>query len=356
MGARILRFPARIPEEPLPNPVRKTVPTGALALLGHPVGHSLSPLIHNTALRTLGHDPRYVACDVLPADLVTAVRGLAALGFVGANVTIPYKEAVLPLVDRLTERARAVGAVNTLNISPAGTIEGDNTDEAGFAAPLESFAGSISGRDVVVFGAGGAARAVLFALLTRYSPRRLTVLGRRPEQAASLCAAFATRAGSCELRAGTLSAPGGRRAADNLDSAPAQNRRAADTPADAGASSGRAAGTRRSEIAASDQEDLEAVRSASLVVNATPLGMSPQVDSTPWTDASIFSAGQLVYDLVYRPAETRLLREARAAGAHGIGGLPMLIAQAATAFEVWTGQPMPLEAVTRAVEAALAPA
>lgn len=302
---------------------------GALGILGHPVGHSLSPLIHNTALRALGQEPRYVACDVVPADLESAMRGLAALGFAGANVTIPHKEAALRLVDRLTDRARAVGAVNTLNLVRSGgraTIEGDNTDEAGFAQPLEPFRESIAGRDVVVFGAGGAARAVLYALLTRFSPGRLTVLGRRPEQAEALCAAFKPRAGACELHAGTLPSPRGE---------------------GAGGSPGASTGQDKSASA------FDTVRCASLVVNTTPLGMIPHAESTPWADVSTFSAGQLVYDLVYRPAETRLMRDARMAGARAIGGLPMLITQAAAAFEGWTGTPMPVDEVTRAVQSAL---
>ena len=313
---------------------------GALGILGHPVAHSLSPLIHNTALHALGHEPRYVACDVIPADLESAIRGLTALGFAGANVTIPHKEAVLPLVDRLTDRARAVGAVNTLNITRSGgivAIEGDNTDEAGFAKPLEPFGGSIAGRDVVVFGAGGAARAVLYALLTRFSPRRLTVLSRRPEQAEALCAAFRPRASACGLLAGTLPSPHAGRLAGAMGASAG------------GATDATHASTSQTAFALA----FDTVRTASLVVNTTPLGMIPHAESTPWADVSAFSAGQLVYDLVYRPAETRLMRDARTAGAQVIGGLPMLIAQAAVAFEGWTGTPMPVDEVTQAIKAAL---
>ncbi len=277
--------------------------TRLITLLGHPVEHSLSPLIHNTAFQAQGVNAMYVATPVRPDALEAAVEGLRALHLLGANVTTPHKEAVQPLLDEVTEQAAAVGAVNTIvrDETEAGPdrLRGDNTDVEGFLAPLDDEVDEgLDGAPMLVFGAGGAARAVVYGLLDRYRPERLTIVARRPEQAEGLAADLAEHDTKDALRASTF------------------------------------------EGAALS------VRTSRLVVNATPLGMAPdRRGQTPWPDSSDFGPDHIVYDLVYTPEATRLLQEAKAQGATPIGGLDMLVEQAAAAYQQWTGREMPRGAV-----------
>jgi len=280
--------------------------TQPVALLGYPVGHSRSPLIHNTAFQAQGLNYVYLALPVAPSDLKAAVGGLRALHFRGANVTIPHKEAVLPLMDTLSSQAAAVGAVNTIVCRRAEqegpvTLYGDNTDVAGFLAPLALLAASLQEVDMLVFGAGGAARAVVYALLTTFRPARLTIAARNQAQAERLATAFAAYDTRAALRTMPL------------------------------------------------KDAAAAARTSRLLVNATPLGMAPLEDYTPLQTPA--STGQIVYDLVYTP--TRLLREAASHGAIALGGLEMLIGQAAASYIQWTGHPMPTEVVRAALQAGL---
>lgn len=279
--------------------------TRLAVLLGDPVAHSLSPLIHNTAFRAAGLNAVYLATRV-PAELLgNAVAGLRALEVMGANVTIPHKRAVLPHLDVLTPEAEAVGAVNTITRLADGPLRGDNSDAAGFLRGLGTDA--LRGADALVFGSGGAARAVVYALLTALRPASLTIAARTLSKGEALADAFSRFDKSNALRVVPL--------------------------AEAGA----------------------ALRRSRLVVNATPLGMHPHAEETAWIRAEDFGPEHTVYDLVYTPAETRLLRDAARRGARTVGGLAMLIGQAAAAFEQWTGQPMPLDAVREALRRRLNP-
>ena len=276
--------------------------TKLVLLIGDPVEHSLSPRIHNTAFATHEINAVYAASQVGANDLRAAVDGLRALRVLGANVTIPHKEEIAPLLDTLTDRARAVGAVNTIVSTPSDTgalrLRGDNTDVAGFLAPIDK-ANGLDGTRMTILGAGGAARAVAYGLGTTYAPDTLTVAARRPEQAEALLDALSSHLNTTTT---TLQA----------------------MPLD---------------------EAHPAVSASRLVVNATPVGMAPNTNATPWPDAACFTPDHLVYDLVYTPRRTRLLREAEAHGAATQGGLAMLIGQAAAAYKQWTGQSMPIAAV-----------
>lgn len=272
-------------------------PSGLVVLLGDPVAHSVSPQIHTAAFAEAGIDAVYVACRVEASAFGAAVDGLWALGALGANVTVPHKTAALGAATEASDEARAVGAANTLVRGPRGW-RAENTDVAGFLAGLD--AEQFAGRPAVVLGAGGAARAVVYALVTHVRSSHVTVTARDPERARAL-------ARDARAWGGTVDGVG-------MDSAP--------------------------------------VRDAALVVNATPVGTG-DADATPWPNAGDFGPHQTVYDLVYRPERTRLLRDAEARGATVVGGLPMLVAQAAASFRLWTGVDMDTGAAARAARTAL---
>lgn len=275
--------------------------TRLLGLVGHPIGHSLSPVMHNAALAAAGLDLAYVAVDVDADTLPVVLGGLDAFGFVGVNVTVPHKQAVASACATLTDEAAVVGAVNTVVVTADG-LHGHNTDTTGFLAGLPT---DLSAGHAVVVGAGGAARAVVVAL-TR-TGWAVTVVARRGDAAAALVAQLAGNGGT-ELAVAEL-------ASFDLAGAPA------------------------------------AVAAADLVVNATPLGLAGE----PLPDAFMrLRPDQAAYDLVYNPARTPFLVAAEAAGARVIGGLEMLVNQAAAAFEIWTGVHPDRQAMATAARHALA--
>jgi shikimate dehydrogenase len=264
--------------------------TQIIGLLGWPVGHSFSPAMHNAAAAALGLNWAYVPLPVRPGALVPALGGLAALGLRGVNVTVPHKESVLPYLDAVYPAALTIGAVNTIVVGD-GRLTGFNTDWSGFLADLESYGLALDGRDCLVLGAGGSARAVTYGLLR--AGAQVTVLARRPEQAERLAA---------DLHAGLPSA---------------------DAPR------------------AAPLTDLAGVVEGlyhPVIVNTTPLGMAGGDATSPWPDAMPLPGDAFVYDLVYNPLETPLMRQAAAAGCRAANGLGMLVNQAAEAFELWTGR------------------
>lgn len=280
-----------------------TAHTRPVVLLGWPVRHSLSPQLHNAAFRELGLDLIYLAFPAPPGKLAAVVEVLGAVGAAGANVTVPHKQAVVRLCDHLTQEAELVGAVNTLVWGTDGLL-GDNTDAAGLHAVLHDELGLSDGQRAVLLGTGGAARAAAVALGRLGA--QVTVIGRRPDAAQAL-ADLAATAGATETDAVDLAA---------------------------------------------EQWVGAAVRQATLVCNATPLGMAGE----RLPDAfHRLTPDQIAYDLVYQPPSTPFLHDARSAGAEAHHGLGMLVAQAAAAFRRWTGQPAPT-AIMSAVAAAAAAA
>jgi shikimate dehydrogenase len=270
--------------------------THVVGVIGWPVEHSLSPVIHNAAFDALGMDWVYVPLPVPPGAMRRAADGLISLGFRGANVTMPHKTVSAVLADELSDDARRLRAVNTLVVA-SDRLQGHNTDTTGFDRFLHRDAGfDPRGRSALVFGAGGAARAVALAL---------------------------AHAGVAELRVAVREAA---RAADL--------RAAVDGTA------------MRVEVVPID--DAAAIR-ADLVVNATPLG----ADGTSAPPMPALGPGVVVVDLLYRPAITPLQAAARDAGADAFGGLGLLLHQAALSFELWTGTPPPLEVMSAAALAAL---
>jgi shikimate dehydrogenase len=269
---------------------RLTGRTHLVGIIGWPVEHSVSPAIHNAAFTALGLDWAYVPLAVEPGTLPGALAGLSALGFKGANVTMPHKEEAADLLgDSLTEDARLSGAVNTIVAGPGG-LAGHNTDVAGFQRFLERDAGfEALGKSAVLFGAGGAARAVLLSL-ARMGVGSVTIAARTLDRARRLAA---------------------------MPWAPSTDVLPWDDAA-------------RAE--------------AELVVNASPAQGLPDV---------AMGEGTLVVDLVYRPSDTRIVRSARARGATAFGGLGMLLQQGALSFELWTGQLPPIDVMSAAAVAEL---
>jgi len=264
--------------------------TRVCGLIGYPVGHSMSPAMFNAAFRELGLDYVYVTFPVREGELGTAIAGMKALNVRGVNVTIPHKVAVVPLLDELSPLAQKIGAVNTV-INDDGCLRGSNTDADGFLGPLLERGIDPQGRRVVVQGAGGAARAVSFILAERGA--QLVLLNRKPERAIELAQvifrAFQREVSALELNVSNL---------ENV------------------------------------------LGEADILVNTTSVGMAPNDGDSP-VPAGLLRPGLVVYDIVYNPVRTRLLREAEAAGATVIGGLDMLVWQGALAFEQWTGREAP---------------
>jgi shikimate dehydrogenase len=265
--------------------------TKRVVLIGHPVAHSLSGEMQQAAFDELGIDAKYELWDRAPIELADAVAELRTEDFLGANVTIPHKERVVPMVDRLTEEAAATGAVNTITREGKRLI-GHNTDVAGFKVALDKLVGRQKvPKQAVVLGAGGGARAVVYGLI-REGFQRIIVFNRHLHRAEGLVKHFARTAAHMELRAMPW-----------------------------------------------HESIIEVeIAKAKLLVNATSIGLTADVSPVP---AAALHEDLLVLDLIY--SRTRLLRDAGAANATTADGELMLLHQGAAAFTLWTGQPAPLE-------------
>ncbi len=277
--------------------------TKRLVLIGHPVAHSLSAAMQQAALDAAGIDARYELLDVTLPELPDTINALRDDAFLGANVTIPYKERVVPLVDRITDEAQATGAVNTIT-REGKRLVGHNTDVPGFKVSLDTLVGRQKmPRSAVVLGAGGGARAVVHGLITE-GFQRVIVFNRHLHRGEGLVRFFARSAAHMELKAMPW-----------------------------------------------HESVIEAeLAKTKVFINASSVGLDS--DETP-VAAELIPPDLLVLDLVYRPRETRLLRDAKAAGAQAVmNGELMLLHQGAAAFELWTGQPAPLDLMRAELEAA----
>jgi len=266
--------------------------TQICALIGDPVEHTMSPAMHNAAYNQLGLDNVYIPFNVKPQGLAKAVEGLRALNVRGFNVTIPHKVAIMSLLDKLDPLAEKIGAVNTV-VNTEGELWGFNTDAEGFLRALLENGVKPQGKKAVVLGAGGASRAITYILVEKGAS--VTIVNRQQElDWAHNIAKLIRRDLGKEVRVYEL---------------------------------GQLAG---------------ALENSDLLVNATSVGMNPAGGVSP-VPAPLLRKVPVVFDIVYNPMETRLLREAKAAGARTIVGVDMLAWQGALAFEKWTGQPAPLD-------------
>ena len=255
--------------------------------------------MHNAAFRELGLDYIYVPFNVQPEELEAAVNGIRALNLVGVNVTIPHKERVTEFLDWISDEARQIGSVNTIH-NVQGVLKGYSTDGAGFIRALEAAGKSPKGSKAAVLGAGGSARAIVWALVEHGAD--VTVANRTYNRAVELSELVNTAKGINIVKPVAL------------DSADAR----------------------------------EAVLGANLLVNCTSVGMYPNADAQPipseWLHAELF-----VYDQIYNPTETNLIKAARAVGAEAVNGIGMLVFQGAISFELWTGQTVSVEIMQKAV-------
>lgn len=269
-------------------------------VIGNPVGHSLSPAIHNAAFRTLGLNFVYLAWQVEMID--EAIKGLRALGnFRGASVTIPHKVAAMSLLDHVEATAQRIGAINTI-VAEKGELTGYNTDATGALRALREGGVDLKGRRIVVLGSGGAARAIAFALAAESGAERLTLLGIDDRERACLAHDIRSQATlpveDCHLDESAL---------------------------------------RR------------VVPDAQVLIHCTPVGMSPKPDTT-CVPASLLHRNLAVMDIVYNPLETRLLKDAARAGCKTIPGLEMFLNQAVAQFEIWTNQAAPVDVMRTVLE------
>jgi len=257
--------------------------TNVIAIFGHPVSHSLSPAMHNAAFRKMGLDFCYIALDVHPLDLRVAVEGVRAMNIAGLNITVPHKEAIMPMLDKVDPEASFIGAVNTI-VNLNGKLVGYNTDGRGFMRSLQEESIGVEGQKVLIVGAGGAARAVSWYLAE--SGCDLSIYNRTPEKA--------------ELLVNDL--------AINFRN------------------------VRHINV-------LDELAEADIVINSTSLGLKPG-DPLPFDPAEL-KPGAVVVDLIYQ--DTPVIREARRKGHKTLNGLGMLLWQGVLSFELWTGQTPPHE-------------
>lgn len=272
-----------------------------LGLTGYPLGHSLSPKIHAAALRACGLEGDYSLFPIRPDDkqsLTGLLERVHSGEIAGLNVTIPHKQNVIEFMDELTPTAQTIGAVNTIYLRGDKLI-GDNTDASGFLSDLnrslrDRNSKIVNQKSAIVLGAGGSARAVVYALLN--GGWHVTVAARRTEQAQQLADSFTSY-----------------------------------------------------KLSITDLQTFH-LETFNLIVNTTPLGMVPNTDRSPLSENVMFPPGSMVYDLVYNPRETKLVRDARSQGLQAVTGLGMLIEQAALAFEIWTKHNPPRDVLWNAID------
>lgn len=269
-----------------------------VGIIGWPISHSLSPIMHNHAFLKLSLDSwTYVPLPVATSPetrLKEAVFGLRALGFKGANVTVPYKESVIPYLDSLTKEAKNIGAVNTIAVTDEGKLVGHNTDGDGFINDLSEHQITVADKSALILGAGGASRAIAYALLS-HGCRHLTILNRTKTKADDVVLKLQENFNKVMIESGQL--------------------------------------------------HKESLVNADLVINTTSIGLNENAPDMPWDEGVAFSKNQVVYDVIYNPKLTRFLQHAQKYKAKAINGLGMLVHQGALSFEIWTGHKAPIESM-----------
>jgi len=271
--------------------------TRVCAIIGDPVEHSLSPVMHNAAFKELGLNLVYVAFTVTRNELKDAISSARSLGLRGLNVTMPHKNAVMNYLDETDSTAKAIGSVNTI-LNDKGKLIGFNTDGVGAMRALKENGIPPDGKKMLLLGAGGAAKAIAFQAAQEVE--ELVILNRTSEKAEKLAGLLRKKFGE-RVKGGALSA----------------------------------------EVLNKEMKD------ADILVNATSVGMHPDVNRSP-VPSDLLRSGMCVMDIIYNPLETKLLTDAKSVGAKVVSGLEMLLYQGAVAFEIWTNSPAPVEVMKKA--------
>ncbi len=270
--------------------------TNIVGLIGHPVEHSFSPPMHNAAFDALNMDYAYVAFDVNPNDLKSAIEGAESLNIKGFNVTIPHKVDVMQYLDELDEVARLIGAVNTIDFK---NLKGYNTDGIGAVKAIEEVT-SIKNKNVIVAGAGGASRAISF-YIAKYGAESLTILNRNEVKVESLASDVSDSGLIGEVAYDSINAIG------------------------------------------------NYMEGADVLIDTTPLGMHPNISDEPIVKADMMDEDLVVFDAVYNPNETVLIKEVIKANAKPVYGIKMLLYQGAESFKIWTGKTAPIDVMEKAL-------
>lgn len=272
--------------------------TRVCAVIGDPIEHSLSPIMHNAAFQALGLDYVYLAFRVKPSHVADAINGMRAFNIRGLNVTMPHKKTVMKSLDRIDLTAQLIDSVNTI-LNRDNLLFGFNTDGVGAVKALKENGVPLKGRKVLLLGAGGAARAIAYAIAKEAD--ELAVLNRTVKDAQTL-AKLVEKTANKRIISGSLSI-----------------------------------------------EDIDAnLQDSDILINATSIGMKPNVDETP-VPIELLRKNLSIMDIIYNPLETKLVKDAKAVGAKVVSGVEMLIYQGAASFEIWTGKSAPVEVMRQAV-------
>lgn len=277
--------------------------TRIIGIIGHPIKHSYSPLMHNIAFELSGMNYIYLPFDVPASSLKDSLKGIVALGIKGFNVTLPLKEKIIPLLKDVSDEAGIIGAVNTV-LNDDGILRGYNTDVFGVIESLNPFKDDLQNATVSIIGAGGAARSVIYALIRNFKVGHINIINRTEQIAESLKEYFSSKMLFNNFKAYHLVPP----------------------------------------------DMVQILQDSKLIINTTSIGMYPEIDDAATTIPESFKKDQIVFDVVYTPVKTKLLKMAEQRGAKIVTGLKMFVEQGARSFELWTGEKMEVEKVHRALE------
>ena len=272
--------------------------TKIIGVMGHPIKHSYSPLMHNLSFELAGLDYIYLPFDVPTTGLSDALKGMTALGIKGFNITIPHKEKISQYLTEISEEASIIGAVNTV-VNDNGILHGYNTDVDGIIATLKDYKESITDSEVSIVGAGGAARSVIYTLIRNFKVRKINIVNRTYEKAESLRDYFSTKMLFDKIKTYELVPP----------------------------------------------DVTKVFKNSKLIINTSAIGMFPNEDDAPTMIGESFNSKQIVFDVVYNPVKTKFLTLAEEQGATVLDGLTMFVEQGARSYELWTGEKMPVEKI-----------
>lgn len=272
--------------------------TKIIGVMGHPIKHSYSPLMHNLSFELAGLDYIYLPFDVPTTGLNDALKGMTALGIKGFNITIPHKEKIAQYLTDVSEEANVIGAVNTI-VNDNGILHGYNTDVDGIIATLNDYKDRITDSEVSVIGAGGAARSVIYTLIRNFKVRKINIVNRTYEKAESVKEYFSTKMLFDKIKTYELVPP----------------------------------------------DVTKVFKNSKLIINTSAIGMFPNEDDAPTMIGESFNSKQIVFDVVYNPVKTKFLTLAEEQGATVLDGLTMFVEQGARSYELWTGEKMPVEKI-----------